>query len=57
MSAMPRLGARHGGGGPRRGPRDDEAGLPDEWWEQFEEGFRFYTRGGWRAGPEAAPQL
>ena len=50
MSAMPRPGGRHGGGGLRRAPRNDEAGPPDEWWEQFDEGGRSCPSGGWRTG-------
>jgi hypothetical protein len=53
MSAMPRPGARQGGGGPRHGPRDDEEDLAHVWWMHFEEGFHPYASGGWRAGREA----
>lgn len=56
MSAR-RRAARPRGGGPRRAPCGTEEDLTHDRREQFEEGFRAHTSGGWRAGREAERQL
>lgn len=57
ISAVPHPGARYGGEGAPRRPRDDEEDLPQKWWEQFEEGSTASTSGSWRAWREPERQL
>ena len=53
MTAMPPGGARHGGEGPRLGPRDDEEDLPWKSCDPFDKDLPAFTSGHWRAGQEA----
>lgn len=49
MRAVPRSGARNGGGGPCRRRRDNEQSLHHERPERAKVAVRAYPRGGWRA--------